>query len=44
MLKRDNVASAALPGLAELGVQPTPLSAVAQLWLSRYRPGGRFAA
>ena len=44
MLQRDNLASAALPGLAELGIQPTPLSAVAQGWLARYRPGGRFAA
>lgn len=44
MLKCDNVASAALPGLAELGVSPTPLSAVASAWLGRYRPGGRFAA
>lgn len=43
MLGRDNVASADLPGLAALGITPTPLAAVAPQWLVRYRPGGRFA-
>jgi NADH dehydrogenase len=43
MLKRDNVADPALPGLAELGVSPTPLGSVAPGWLARYRAGGRFA-
>lgn len=41
MLQRDNVASG--PGLAELGIAPTPLEAVAPEWLVRYRRGGRFA-
>jgi NADH dehydrogenase len=43
MLKRDNVAAHGLPGLAELGIVPTPLAAVAGDWLARYRAGGRFA-
>ena len=43
MLKDDNLASAALPGLGELGIAPTSLAAVAPQWLSRYRVGGRFA-
>ncbi len=44
MLKVDNIASAAVPGLAELGISPTALMAVAPQWLARYRVGGRFAA
>ncbi len=43
MLGRDNVANPGLPGLATLGITPTPLAAVAPQWLERYRPGGRFA-
>lgn len=43
MLQRDNVASHGLPGLAELGITPTPLATVAPAWLTRYRTGGRFA-
>jgi uncharacterized protein YbjT (DUF2867 family) len=44
MLQRDNVADPALPGLADLGIVPTPMAAVAAGWLARYRRGGRFAA
>ena len=44
MLKRDNIASPDAPGLADLGIEPTPLAGVAPQWLSRHRPGGRFAA
>ncbi len=44
MLKSDNVAGNGLPGLAELGITPTALAAVAPQWLARYRVGGRFAA
>lgn len=44
MLKRDNVAAPGAPGLAELGIEPVPMAAVAPQWLSRHRPGGRFAA
>lgn len=37
------VASGNAPGLRELGIIPTPLGGVAEEWLCRYRPGGRFA-
>ncbi|EZP73655.1 3-beta-hydroxy-delta(5)-steroid dehydrogenase [Sphingomonas paucimobilis] len=43
MLQKDNVVSPGAPGLAELGVAPTPMEAVAQNWLVRYRRHGRFA-
>ncbi|HEX7872642.1 MAG TPA: complex I NDUFA9 subunit family protein [Sphingobium sp.] len=42
MLRKDNVADTALPGLAALGVQATPLAAIAPSWLSSYRKHGRF--
>ena len=42
MLSRDNVAGDA-PGLAALGIAPTPIAAVAGEWLDIYRPHGRFA-
>jgi uncharacterized protein YbjT (DUF2867 family) len=41
MLQADNVAGD-LPGLAALGVVPTPLATVAPAWLVRYRRNGRF--
>lgn len=43
MLRRDNIVSPGAPGLADLGITPTPLEAVAPTWLARYRTGGRFA-
>ena len=43
MLGRDNVASAGAAGLEALGVTPTPLAAVAERWMVRYRRHGRFA-
>ena len=43
MLQRDNVVAAGAQGLAELGVAPTPMEAVAENWLVRYRRHGRFA-
>ena len=43
MLRRDNIVSPGTPGLAELGITPTPMEAVAPAWLARYRSGGRFA-
>ena len=43
LLKRDNVASAALPGLADLGIEPTALEAVLPTYLWRFRSGGQFA-
>ncbi|MBS3962484.1 MAG: complex I NDUFA9 subunit family protein, partial [Sandarakinorhabdus sp.] len=43
MLQRDNVVSHEARGLAALGIQPTPMGAVAPDWLARFRKGGRFA-
>lgn len=43
MLKTDNVADHGLPGLAELGVTPTPLEGVIPTYLWRFRKGGQFA-
>jgi NADH dehydrogenase len=40
MLQRDNVADPALPGLAALGVVPTPIDLVVPGYLARYRKGG----
>ena len=40
MLQKDNVASG--PGLAELGIVPTPMAAFVPAMLERYRPSGRF--
>jgi len=41
LLKSDNVADEALPGLAELGVTPTPAESVVPSYMARYRKGGR---
>jgi uncharacterized protein YbjT (DUF2867 family) len=43
LLRHDNVASGRLPGLAELGIQPSGLEAILPSYLDSYRPGGRFA-
>jgi NADH dehydrogenase len=43
MLKSDNVAASGLPGLAEAGVVPTAVEAVAPTYLYRYRKGGQYA-
>jgi NADH dehydrogenase len=43
MLGRDNVAAPGSQGLAAMGVAPTPLGAVADKWMIRYRRHGRFA-
>ena len=42
MLQHDNVVSGELPGLEAFGIKPTPLAAVADEWLGRFR-GNRFA-
>ncbi|WP_267378413.1 MULTISPECIES: complex I NDUFA9 subunit family protein [unclassified Sphingomonas] len=42
MLQHDNVVSDGMPGLAALGVVPTPLASVAPDWLVRFRRQGRF--
>lgn len=44
MLQHDNVVAGGAAGLAELGVTPTSLAAVAGGWLVQYRRNGRFAA
>ncbi len=43
LLRSDNVANPALPGLAELGIAPTAVEAIIPTYLYRYRPGGQFA-
>ena len=40
MLQRDNVVAAGMPGLAELGIVPTPVDLVVPAYLRRFRPGG----
>ena len=42
MLQKDNIVAATAKGLADLGVSPTPLAAVADAWLVQYRKHGRF--
>ena len=43
LLGRDNVADAAMPGLADLGVEATSVDAVLPTYLWRFRSGGQFA-
>ncbi|MDK2762107.1 MAG: complex I NDUFA9 subunit family protein [Sphingopyxis sp.] len=43
MLQSDNVVAAGAAGLAQLGITPTSLEAVADGWLVQYRRNGRFA-
>ena len=40
LLGRDNVVTAGVPGLAELGIAATPVAAVVPAYLRRYRRGG----
>ena len=42
LLKRGSTASDALPGCAQLGVQPRPLGLFLDRWMTRYRKHGRF--
>ncbi len=44
MLSRDNVANPDLPGLADLGIVPTPIDLIVPGYLARYRKGGLRAA
>lgn len=44
MLQTDNVVGVKAKGLADLGIAPTPLAAVADQWLVQYRKHGRFTA
>jgi uncharacterized protein YbjT (DUF2867 family) len=43
LLKSDNIANPALPGLAALGIEPTAVEAVVSSYLYRYRKGGQYA-
>ena len=43
LLRSDNVVAAGAPGLAALGITPTPVEAVAPSYLWRFRSGGQFA-
>jgi NADH dehydrogenase len=43
LLKADNVVSGQCPGLAQLGVQPTPAEPILPTYLYRFRKGGQFA-
>ncbi|MCJ8190782.1 complex I NDUFA9 subunit family protein [Sphingomicrobium aestuariivivum] len=42
LLQKDNVATGKNPGLADMGITPTPMASVAPNWLERFTPGGRF--
>lgn len=44
MLRHDNVVAEGAPGLATLGIAPTPLSAVLPDYLWRFRPSGQYDA
>jgi len=39
----DNVAGGTAPGLADLGIAPTPAEAIVPGYLARYRPPSRRA-
>ncbi|WP_421933879.1 complex I NDUFA9 subunit family protein [Phenylobacterium sp.] len=43
LLKSDNVVSGDLPGLAELGIEPTAVEAIVPAYLYRFRKGGQYA-
>lgn len=43
MLQKDNVVASGAIGLADFGIAPTPIAAVAGAWLVLYRRHGRFA-
>lgn len=43
MLKHDNIVGVGAPGLADLGVTPAALEAIAPTYLYRYRKGGQYA-
>jgi hypothetical protein len=40
MLAQDNVTTPGVPGLAELGIAPTPVELVVAAYLGRYQSGG----
>lgn len=42
MLQHDNIVGSGTHGLADLGIVPTPMAAVAPEWMVRFRRQGRF--
>ena len=44
MLQSDNVVGESMNGLKEMGIAPTPMGAVMDEWMVRYRSHGRFGA
>jgi len=42
LLKTDNVCSGALPGLRDIGIEPTAAEVILPSYLDMYRKGGRF--
>jgi uncharacterized protein YbjT (DUF2867 family) len=44
MLQADNIVPPGAAGLEALGIDPTPMAAIAPSWLVRFRPSGRFSA
>ncbi len=44
LLAHDNVATPGAPGLAALGIEPTPMETVLETYLYAYRPHGQFDA
>ena len=43
LLRTDNIVSEGAPGLADLGVAPTPVESVIPSYLYRFRKGGQYA-
>ena len=43
MMRNDNTAEQGLPGLADLDIDPTAVSAIVPSYLGRYRRGGEFS-
>jgi hypothetical protein len=43
LLESDNVVGKKAKGLADLGIEATPVDTILPGYLSRFRPGGKFA-
>ena len=43
LLRTDNVATGALPGVEALGVEPAPIESILPTYLVRFRNGGQYA-
>lgn len=43
LMKTDNIVASDAPGLADLGIEPMGIEAIAPTYLWRYRDGGQFA-